>query len=76
MQVGMGKKTYTVTGSNIQCGEQSPCAGTNTLTVCGAEVSGTPLGLSPVWETHTDLLKHTCTGSDREREREKKTKIH
>lgn len=43
---------------------------TNTLTVCGAEVSETPSGLSPEWGTHTDLLKHTCTGSDRERERE------
>lgn len=40
---------------------------TNTLTVCDAEVSGTPSGLSPAWGTHTDLLKHTCTGSVRER---------
>lgn len=49
--------------------EQSPLAETNTLTVCDKGVSGTPSGLSPAWGTHTDLLKHTCRGSDRERKR-------
>lgn len=36
------------------------------LTVCGAEVSGTPLGLSPVWGTRKDLLIHICTVSGKE----------
>lgn len=36
------------------------------LTVCGAEVSGTPLDLSPVWGTHTDLLIHIYTVSGKE----------
>ena len=38
----------------------------NTLTACDTAVSGTPLGLCPAWGTHTDLLKHTCTGSDKD----------
>lgn len=42
-------------------------SGSNRRTVCDAEASGTPSGLSPVWETRTDLLEHTDKASKREK---------
>lgn len=45
----------------------SLCLDTNTLTVYDAGVSETLSGPFPAWGTHTDLLKHTCTRSGRQK---------